>query len=63
MEGLRNYVSSIKLPNYQELKNGEFFKKMFEAENPTKENSYLVNFEVGFDYFLTKNIERMIPII
>jgi len=45
MDGLRNYVSSIKLPNYQELRNGEFFKKMFEAENPTKENSYLVNFE------------------
>ena len=50
MEGFRNYVTSIKLPNYQELKNGEFFKKMFEAEKPTKESSYLVNFEVGFLY-------------
>jgi len=45
MESLRDYVSGVKLPNYQEIRNGNFFKKMFEAEKPEKYDGYLLNFE------------------
>ena len=47
MESLRDYVSGVKLPNYQEIRNGNFFKKMFEAEKPEKYDGYLLNFEVN----------------